>query len=59
MATGLASPGAEGEIVRSPVPGVYLRCEECGGLLRYLIRFRGRALCKTCIATRATGRGMP
>jgi hypothetical protein len=44
---------AEGEVVRAPVPGVYLHCEQCGGLLRFLIRCGGRALCKSCIAALA------
>jgi hypothetical protein len=59
MASGLARPGTDGEIVRSPVPGVYLRCEVCGDLLRYLVRFGGRALCKSCVATAATARRRP
>lgn len=53
MAAGLETIGTDGETVRAPVPGVYLRCAECGGLLRYLIWFRGRALCKSCVATEA------
>jgi hypothetical protein len=57
MAAGLTRTGADREIVRPPVSGVYLRCEECGDLLRYLIRFRGHALCKSCVAVCATGRG--
>jgi hypothetical protein len=59
MAAGLAGTGADGEIVRTPVPGVYLRCEVCGDLLRYLIRFGGRALCKSCVARAATARRKP
>jgi hypothetical protein len=57
MAAGLAKTGADGEIVRPPVSGVYLRYEEYGDLLRYLIRFRAHALCKSCVAVCATGRG--
>jgi len=44
---------ADGTAIPSPVAGVYLHCEECGGLLRFLIAFRGRALCKSCIAYEA------
>jgi len=56
MAAGLTRTGVDGEIVNSPVPGVYLRCAECGDLLRFLIRFRGRTLCKSCISIEATRR---
>jgi len=59
MDSGLARPVIDGQIVRSPVPGVYVRCEGCGDLLRYLIRFGGRALCKSCVATAATARRRP
>lgn len=53
MAAGLKTTGTDGETVRAPVPGVYLRCAECGDLLRFLIRYHGRALCKSCVATEA------
>ncbi len=56
---GLQATGCDGEVVTSPVSGVYLRCEECGGLLRFLVRFRGRVLCKACIAFEATRRVRP
>jgi len=49
----MRATGADGETVRSPIPGVYLRCAECGDLLRYLIRSGGRALCKSCLAIQA------
>ena len=54
---GLEATGADGETVRAPVPGVYLRCAECGDLLRYLIRYGGRALCKSCVSIEATRGG--
>jgi len=60
MASGLVSTGADGEVLRPPLTSIpYLRCAECGGLLRFLIRYRGRALCKSCIAIEATRGGRP
>ena len=50
---GLAAPGPDGETIRSPVPGVYLKCDGCGDLLRFLIRYGGRALCRECVGREA------
>lgn len=41
--------GSDGDRVESPLPGVMVRCEGCGDLLRFLTRFHGRALCRECI----------
>lgn len=36
---------------------ILLPCELCGGRLRYLIRYRGRSLCKACIAAESVNGG--
>lgn len=41
---------SDGEILRSPFPGVLLVCDACGYHLAYLRRYHGRALCRNCIA---------
>ena len=48
---------ADGEIAQAPAGVAYLRCEDCGDLLRFLTWFGGRALCRRCVSERALGRG--
>ena len=43
----------DGTVLRSPIPNVMLPCDSCGDLLRFLTRFRGRALCRACLADEA------
>ena len=45
--------GKDGQLVSSPVVGVMLPCDGCGDLLRLIIRYHGRALCRACVANEA------
>lgn len=54
MSAGL-SPVAH-SIVAGTRDGVYVRCDGCGSLLRFLIRAKdGRDLCKRCLADLGAG----